>query len=72
MLHVQSFLLLISSAFNISRSRSCRRRGRSTSQNHFQYASISLKNRRFDEKRATKTTSVGTQREAQRSPFKDP
>ena len=70
MFKVFFYLLVLLLIF--SRSRSCRRRGRSTSQNHFQYASISLKNRRFDEKRATKTTSVGTQREAQRSPFKDP
>ena len=63
-LHVQSFVLLITIAFCIfsARFHHCRCSGCSTSQNHSRYKTISLKNRRFIEKRATKTTSAGTHR----------
>ena len=63
-LHVQSFVLLITFAFCIfsARFHHCRCRGCSTSQNRSRYKTISLKNCRFKEKRATKTTSAGTHR----------
>ena len=54
------FCLLINFGFVFSRFPHCPCRGCSTSQTHSRYKTISLKNRRFDEKRVTKATSPGT------------
>ena len=60
MLYVQSFVCLLLLLFVFSRFHHCRCRGCSISQNHSRYKTISLKNRLFNEKRATKTTTAGT------------